>query len=348
MTMTRRGKLTAGLVSVAVAATIGIGALVMTGNAAVVGRVFDRVTGRDAPPPPPTCPLTGTPAPGGAIPKRPALAIKIENLPEARPQAGLENADVIYEEPVEGGITRFISIFQCHEAPRVGPVRSGRTTDPDVLRQYGKPLLGYAGGANAVAKAIDRSPVTDLSETKVPGAYERDPNRLAPHNLYTSTKKLYSAGRSKARAPRPVFTYGDVAGKSRKVRTVHLPFSAYSDVYWRWSRADGAWLRSHGTVPHMLEGGVRVSATNVLVQQVKVVPGQIVDAAGNHSPEVSLTGKGKAYLFRNGRMITGKWSRPTLQDQTTFTTRGGDTFVLAPGSTWVELYPNTLPVGTTR
>jgi hypothetical protein len=142
-----------------------------------------------------------------------------------------------------------------------------------------------------------------------------------------------------------VFTYAaDVAGKSRKIAQVHLPFSGYSDVYWKWSPKAGGWLRSHGTVPHMMTDGSQVSATNVVVMQVKVGASSIVDVAGNPSPQVKLTGKGKAYVFRDGRMIVGRWSRQSLKDVTTFTSRSGDPIALAPGTTWVELLPSTIGV----
>ncbi|TMK62403.1 MAG: DUF3048 domain-containing protein [Actinobacteria bacterium] len=302
-----------------------------------------------AEPPPPSCPLTGQPAPHGEVPARPALAIKVENLPDARPQAGLDRADVVYEEPVEGGITRFIVVYQCHDAARVGPVRSGRTTDPKVLVQFGRPVMGYAGGQAPVVRAIDRAGLIDENYNIAISAYTRDDTRPAPHNLYTSTRSLWKAAKATEGAPHPVFSYDpEVAGPSRKARTVHLPFSSYSDVYWTWSRRERAWLRSHGTVPHVLEDGTQVRAANVVVMQVQVRTGPIVDAAGNHSPEVELTGSGKAYVFRDGRMIVGRWERARLKDVTTFVTKAGTEIALAPGVTWVELLPSTIGVQAQR
>jgi len=302
-----------------------------------------------AEPPPPSCPLTGQPAPHGEVPARPALAIKVENLPDARPQAGLDRADVVYEEPVEGGITRFIVVYQCHDAARVGPVRSGRTTDPKVLVQFGRPVMGYAGGQAPVVRAIDQAGLIDENYNIAISAYTRDDTRPAPHNLYTSTRSLWKAAKATEGAPHPVFSYDpEVAGPSRKARTVHLPFSSYSDVYWTWSRREGAWLRSHGTVPHVLEDGTQVRAANVVVMQVQVRTGPIVDAAGNHSPEVELTGSGKAYVFRDGRMIVGRWERARLKDVTTFVTKAGTEIALAPGVTWVELLPSTIGVQAQR
>jgi hypothetical protein len=352
MSLTGRGKAAVTVGSVVAVLGVAAGAMALTGHTpAVITGALKKVTGQQASPP--ACPLTGLPAPGGKIPARPALAVKIENLPEARPQAGLDKADIVYEEPVEGGITRFISVFQCRQAGRVGPVRSGRTTDPDILRQFGKPLLGYSGGANLVRKAIEHSPVVDLSDTNQPAIYTRDPSRPVPHNLYTTTTKLWAAGKKVAKtdraAPDPVFTYaGTYSGSAKKVSSVHLPFSSYSDVYWKWSKPSGVWLRSHGTVPHMLDDGDQVQATNVVVQQVKVVDGTIIDPAGNPSPEVDVVGSGKAWVFRDGAMIVGRWERKALSDTTVFTTKAGDVIPLAPGTTWVELLPSTIHLSTSK
>ena len=355
MTFTRRGKIAVTAGTVVALSGAGVGALALTGHApAPIQKAFDTVTGTEhTQAPPPACPLTGVEAPGGTIPNRPALAIKVENAPEARPQTGLNKADVVFEEPVEGGLTRFIAVYHCGDANKVGPVRSGRMEDPDVLVQLGRPVMGFAGGANPVKKAIDRSGVVDVNYVVAPKAYTRDETRTAPHNLYTTTAALWKAGAKASKThggvPPPLFTYSDeIDGKSKRAGQVHLPFSDSSNVYWRWSAKEHAWLRSHGTEPHTLTDGGQVAATNVVVMQVKVGTSEIVDAAGNHSPEVKLTGKGRAYVFRGGRVIAGRWERPTLQDVTRFVTKSGDEIALAPGRTWVELLPTTIGVETAK
>ncbi|HEX9313922.1 MAG TPA: DUF3048 domain-containing protein, partial [Actinomycetota bacterium] len=144
------------------------------------------------PPPPPTCPLTGVT--GGSVPTRPALAIKVENAPESRPSVGLDAADVIYEEPVEGGITRFVVVYQCHDAARVEPVRSVRQADPYLVNQSGKSLFGNASGSppslEALASAVKAGWLVDVGYS-TGGGYIRDGGRASPHNLYTSTQALY-------------------------------------------------------------------------------------------------------------------------------------------------------------
>ena len=256
---------------------------------------------------------------------------------------------MVVEEPVEGGYTRFIAVFQCGDSDRVGPVRSGRTTDPDYLRQLGPAVFGYAGGRNVVKREVPKVGLVDVNYIVAAGAYTRDESRAAPHNLYTTTAALWRAGKSKEGAPDPLFTYAETwDGAAKRIRSVHLPYSGVSDVYWHWNGGKGAWLRSHGDVPHVLEGNERVSATNVVIQVVSVTDSDFLDSAGNPSPEVDLTGSGKAYVLRGGEVIRGRWERESLHDVTTFVTKDGTEIALAPGRTWVELLPSGVPVELER
>ena len=308
---------------------------------ATVGIDLDE--GADPTAPTPTCPLSGESARGG-VPSRPALAVKVENLPDARPQAGLRSADIVYEEPVEGGITRFIAVFQCHDVERVGPVRSARNADPDVLSQFGVPVLAYSGGAPNVVRVVEAADLVSIDETAGGDAFTRDDSRVSPHNLYTGTRAIYRVAKAGRQAPAPVFAYADeLSQRARRVSSIHLPFSSYSDVYWTWDRRAGEWRRAHGTEPHLDETGEPISATNVVVQIVSaVIP------AGGITPQLGLTGSGRACVFRDGRMIVGRWERASGHDVTTFVTKDGQEIELAPGRTWVELFPSGLTVETLR
>jgi len=351
--VTRRGKF--GIAAGAIVLVSGFGvALALAGRApAPIQKVFDAATGANHTPPP-TCPLTGENAPGGTIPNRPALAIKVENLPEARPQTGLDHADIVYEEPVEGGITRFIAIYQCKDPGRVGPVRSGRVEDAEILRQFGRPVFGFAGGAGATMHAIAHSTVIDENYLVATKQYTRDPSRAAPHNLYTTTGGLWKAAKGAiakvhSGVPHPVFTYGgSIPRGSRRIGQVHLPFSSYSDVYWRWNAGKHAWLRWHGTVRHTLTDGQQVQATNVVVMSVDVKESSHMDPAGNPIPSVAVMGSGKAWVFRAGRMIVGHWSRRRPAAVTSIVAKNGSPISLDPGTTWVELLPSTIAPKVSR
>lgn len=297
-----------------------------------------------------TCPLTDLPPPDGKVPERPALAVKVDNLPVARPPYGLGTADVVYEQPVEGGITRFIAIWQCRDAARIEPVRSARFVDPDLVRQFGAhPLFGYAGAIPPVVTAIANSPLVDVGVSRAPNAYSRDPDRQAPHNLVTSTAKLYEAGAaqdSKDPAPRPVFHYGRLADH-RKAAAVNIAYPA-SELTWTWQAHPRRWLRSYaGAGPAALGGGGDITATNIVVLKVVLHPSRYVDTNGVPQNLITLTGSGPAQVFRDGAVVDGRWERPNLSDLTKLVDANGQVIRLTPGETWIELVPTDVSVTVT-
>jgi hypothetical protein len=344
--LTPRGKIVTAFVGACIFLTAGVGALALTGNApAPLQHVVDTVTGHDEPPP--TCPLTGLPAPKGGVPQRTALAVKVENTDDAYPLAGLEGADLIYEEVVEGGITRFIAIYHCGGASRVGPVRSARTTDPKILLQMAAhPVLGYSGAALKVEGIVNDAGIIGLTEASDPAAFSRDDARYAPHDLFTGTSLLYKAAGRQARRegpPTAVFTYdGEIPKPSKRVGSVDVSFSGSNVASWTWSK--DRWVRLLDGEPMLLESGEPLAADNIVIQQVVVTDSGIVDAAGYPSPEVTMTGTGKAWILRDGRLIAGRWERADEGDLTVFRTKRGEEIHLRPGTTFVELVPKGEPV----
>lgn len=298
------------------------------------------------------CPLTGQPAPNGKIPQRPVLAVKVENLPVSRPPYGLGHADVVYEEPVEGGITRFIVLFQCSDAARVEPIRSGRIIDPEIIMQYGAhPLLAFAGGIDQALAAIDSSPLKDLSALKAPSTvYHRDGNRVAPHNLYSSTQELYAYAASlygpqttpPASSP---LKFGPEGPGYTPAATVHISYQ-YSDLTWTWNPATHLYQRSYSdTGPATLGDGGQITASNIIIMRVVEYPSPYQeDPTGAHENLLTLTGTGQVQVVRDGGVVNGTWSRPTLNDETAYKDASGRPILLKPGQTWIELVPTTVPV----
>lgn len=340
MALSSRGK--AIVAGGAVVAVLGGGAaaLALSSDDNPVIDVLQSVGVVDEPPAP--CPLTGVPVGDDKEPpNRPALAVKVENTPEAQPLVGLDKADIVYEEVVEGGITRFIVVFNCDTAERVGPVRSARTTDPKIMLQFSEhPLLAYSGGANKVVNLIKQSGVVGMTEGDPTRPFSRDDAREAPHNLFVDTNELWVTGKKRAKgepAPQVIFSYDeDVQKPSKKVAGATIDFPL-TTAGWSWDQ--GGWVRSQNGAVMTLEDGSNVVFDNVLIQQVETTESDILDVVGYPSPEVKVTGSGKAWLLRNGRLITGTWSRPDESDLTVFTVKGGDEFQLAPGTTFVELAP---------
>jgi hypothetical protein len=301
----------------------------------------------------PVCPLTGVPPRSGKVPQRPALAIKVENLSQARPQWGLDQADLVFEEPVEGGITRFIAVYQCNDAPRVEPVRSARLVDADLLRPLGKVLFAYSGAIQPVVDQVDSptSLLEDVGPYKAPGAYERDPTRVEPHNFETSTAALYAAAKTlgyPSTPPSPLFSYGPPPGGGTPASAVQIHFPL--DVTtWTWHPKARRWFRYYSDTGPAVQGdNVQISTSNVVVLHVVEYPTPYIeDETGTHESELALTGSGQAWVFRNGAQFYGKWERKSLSDPTTFVETNGTKIALAPGNTWEELVPYSSSVSAT-
>lgn len=339
MALTRRGKAIVAGGAVIGLLSAGIGALTLTGNADVITGGINRLV-RDEPP---TCPLTGLPLAGdNEPPARPVLAIKVENTPDAQPLAGLQQADIVYEEVVEGGITRFMALYNCHDATRVGPVRSARTTDPKILAPYGvNPLFAYAGGSTEVVKVVEQAKLSSMTEELTSAAFERDDAREVPHNLFTSTKALYKAGAKlapKEAPPASPFTFdASVPKPNKNIRSATIVFSGLATAEWRWEK--DRWVRYLDGRPMDLEDGTPIHADNIVIQMVKTTQSDLTDVLGYPSPEVQLAGGGTAWVLRDGRVIRGTWERPDEHGFTALRTHRGDEIALRPGTTYVELAP---------
>jgi len=297
------------------------------------------------------CPLTGLPAPNGVVPNRPALAIKVGNDPGARPQSGLSKADVVYEVQAEGGITRFIAVFQCQTPAIVGPIRSLRWVDWHVVRQLGHPILVFAGGIIPDIQMVNQQSwlhrVDALDFNGPP--FVRITQRVPPENLYGYPSQIWSMVGATGKPP-VLFDFSSKppAGGS-PVATVSIPFSAAEDVSWTWSATAGRFLRAYSGQPAYGNGGEQLSATNVVVQVVNAPPGPYNESGPNSLGVHSQTvGSGPVWVLRNGEIYKGTWRRPSLGDTTTYWLPNGQEISLAPGQTWVEVVPNWVQLSYTQ
>ena len=299
----------------------------------------------------PECPLTGTPAPHGVVPARSALAVKVDNYPTARPQTGLTAADIVFEEPVEGGITRYVAVFQCRGTSMVGPVRSARNIDIGILGEFGHPLLVHVGGIQPVIDNIVSSPIDDFElGNYTTSIVQHPPGRVAPYDTYTSTTQVWQMRTTATEPPQPVFSYSATAPAGTPVSSMSIPFSSYSPVVWRYDAKTHKFLRFYATSADVLANGVQNSASNVIVQFVSVYYGPwLENSEGGLEVQANLAtnASGKAIVFRNGVEIPGRWSRATLAQPTSFTTTSGEPIKMQPGNTWVELVPTTVNVTAT-
>lgn len=311
------------------------------------------------------CPLTGTPAPGGKIPDRPALAVKVDNYSdgpppaEARPQTGLNAADVIFEEQVEGAITRYVAVFQCHATSLVGPVRSARAIDIGIASELSRPLLVHVGGIAPVISLIDQSTLVNIDLGYYPSLNINPPTRFAPYDTYTRPEWIWGLYKNRRTPPAPIFTYTKDPLHGAHVSQIHLDWSTTSDIYWKWDRATGTWLRFYDNAagspgpaliqPDLLSNGVQNQVQNVVIQVVHIYFGPWYEnfEGGKEVQAHIAANSGRAYIFRNGTEIPGVWTHGSLTSPTVFKTTAGKVIGLAPGRTWVEVYPSVAPIQIT-
>jgi len=333
----------------AVVVGVGVAAVLTRGDKANAAKPAVVTTTHPAAPVA-TCPLTGAPAPGGVVPARPALGVKIGNYPGDRPSAGLNQADIVFEEPVEGAITRLLAVFQCQGSSLVGDLRSAREPDVGILSQLSDPLFVHAGGIDPVIALLDSSPLIDenLYSGNHGSAIIYEPGRVAPYSTFVNTASLWAFDPTDTTPPAPLFHYsaalpaGSVAGSGV---SVHIPFSSTSDVTWTWNAAAGKYLRSYSGAPDIILGGSQSAAANVVILSVQTATGPWVEnSEGGMEVDVTATGTGPLVVMRNGVAITGTWNRASLTQPAVLTTSSGTPITLAPGNTWEELVPDGVPV----
>ncbi|MBV8982678.1 MAG: DUF3048 domain-containing protein [Acidimicrobiia bacterium] len=297
---------------------------------------------------PPVFPLTGLPGADQPNRTRPALVVKIENVDEARPQSGLTAADLVYEEVVEAGLSRLIVVFQSKDADPIGPVRSIRPSDPSIVKPL-NPIFAYSGGTTKFINMLHAAGITDVGVDAAPGAYYRRPGRSAPHNLYSSTGRLYSKAPAGAPAPPKTFDFlgaGEQFGGAGVVPANHLtvqPGQRTSAVY-DYDPASNTWKRTSNGRPQVVEGGAQVAPTNVIVWFVPYVnsPGD-VDVVGEPVSVAQVVGTGDAWVLSQGKLVKGRWSKPSAEAPVSWTDAAGAPIKLTPGSTWIEVQPIGTP-----
>ena len=276
---------------------------------------------------------------------KPILVVKIENTRAARPHLGLTSADIVWVEQVEAGITRFAVLFSSSLPQVVGPIRSARITDIDLLHPFGSVAFSYSGAQSKLRSALSAARFIDVSGDKGPSGYFRAQDRRSPHNFMGVTRELIDrAGPDVATAQDIGWTFGPIdpaAGIPVESMTAKWPGNRMG---FAWDAANGRWeVSSDGEVLMAAEGGT-VTAANVVVQYVDYVPSIYRDSSGNVTPEAVLIGTGSAMVLRDGVAIEALWSRTTADSHTAFTDTRGAAIAFSPGTQWILLVDKDSPV----
>jgi hypothetical protein len=314
-------------------------------QAAVTPTTVGAKPGIPAAPTTSAAPLTGLPM---EIKRstRPALVVKIDNAPKARPQIGLNQADVVFEEGVEGGITRFAALFHSEESKPVGPVRSARTTDIKLLSALRHPLFAYSGANATFQRYVHEAPLVDVGVDAHPDRYHRDSARVSPYNLFSDTTTLFDLTPEGAVPPPALFSFrspgvapsGPGAKEVSRAR-VFWQASKLTEAVWEWDATARGWRRTQNGEVHVDAAGRQVTPANVVVQFVTYHDTGQVDSTGTAVPEADVVGSGDAWVLTGGMLIPCRWTKASDTDITRYTDASGAEVQLTRGKTWVELVP---------
>ena len=269
------------------------------------------------------------------------LAVKIDDTNAAHPQIGLEDADVVYIEQVEGGVTRLAAIFSSVIPERIGPIRSARISDIDILAQYGRVAFAYSGAQKKLLPVIDAANLQNLgAQAQPPSIYTTDPNRVPPFAMVLRADLLMAKVVEKnyqiTTANNVGWSFGDApqGGKPTESVIMHWPAARYSAA---WSESQSRWLLSHNSESDVSESGIVLGPTTLVIQMVSITDSEYRDKVGGITPFSQTVGNGRGFILRDGKTFNALWSRASEGAGTTWTSSDGKEINFAPGQIWVAL-----------
>lgn len=274
-------------------------------------------------------------------PNRPALVVKIDNVGPAIPQAGINQADIVWEEVVEGGFTRLAAVFHSEAPTVVGPIRSMRTSDVDLLEQLDSPLFANSGGNRVTMRLVAESRLVNIGAAVFDEGYYRDTSRSRPANLFANTSNLWAIGASdEAREigttgrPFPLWGYRETGDpphpEAIPATGVDIDFGSAA-VSYDWNGT--GWDRTQNGSAHVDASGQQVAPTNLIVQFTAYGASE----ADPNSPHAFTIGSNPAWIFTNGTVVRGTWRRDESTDPVQFVDSNGQPIALEPGRTWIAL-----------
>ncbi len=294
-----------------------------------------------------TSALTGEPV-DDAVLARPVVAVKYDNVQgRSTPQVGIGAADVVYEIQVEGAVTRLLALFQSEDAAPVGPVRSARGSEVGLLEELNAPLFAWHGANAILRQEVRNSAIVPRSIDDVPQLYYRERGRPAPYNSFIDGTAAIrdTAPEGSTGPPEAILTFASTPDQPPSAAALPATFvdvvftggAGGAPVRYEWDAGLGKWRRFQGGVPHVDGDGNQLAVENVIVRFVQAVDSGTVDKAGAFVPTAVVTGEGEAWVFSQGTVTTGTWSKPDNLSRTTYRDQNGDEIVLTPGTTWISM-----------
>ena len=271
----------------------------------------------------------------------PVLVVKIDDTTQAHPQIGLEDADIVYIEQVEGGLTRLAAVYSSVIPQRIGPVRSARISDIEIMSQFGRVAFAYSGAQSKLLPVIAAANLQDLgAQRQSPTIFTTDPNRVQPYAMVLRADLLMQKIRDDKfqidSAKSIGFKFGPLqeGGTDTSKAVMHWPAATYSAT---WSNDDSRWLLSHNNSVNVADSGIVLGPTTLIIQMVSIVPSEYKDKVGGVTPLSQTVGSGKAYVLRDGQRFITTWSRASSEGGTTFSFADGTVMNFDPGQIWIAL-----------
>lgn len=265
------------------------------------------------------------------------VAVKVDDTAGARPQVGLNQADIVYIVQVEGGLTRLVAVFNSQLPTRVGPVRSTRNDDPQILQQYGPIIYVASGGDHVEYRPLDRSNLRAVINDRGGPGFTRDPNRPVPLNLFSNLATVAKKVHGPTATSIGLHWSTKITNPSSTGTIVNTRVGG-TPVVFRWSRATHRYVRYFSGHVDRLANRQPVSTPNVIVQFVRGhVFREDIDPAGNPAWFQHTVGSGRVVVFRAGQRVEGTWKRPRGTDGTQLVDQHGKPITLTPGGAWFVL-----------
>jgi Protein of unknown function (DUF3048) N-terminal domain/Protein of unknown function (DUF3048) C-terminal domain len=275
------------------------------------------------------------------------LVVKLDNTVDSEPHSGLEDADVVYLEQVEGGLTRYAAVFSTRLPRKIGPIRSARISDIDLFAQYGKVAFAYSGSQARLKPVIAAANLFNVSGDVGPKGYFRDLSRPAPYNFYGSGPELLARAPHAQHAKDVGFRFSTSAPAGGiHVSTATVKWPAAKAVF-AWNAAAKRWLLTMDGI-RASSDGVRLGGTTIVIQYVTMTNSRYHDRHGGITPFSQTIGKGRAVVLLDGKAVSARWSRANLKSGTIWTTPAGKRLAFAPGQVWVLLVNKTSHAQLTR
>ena len=270
------------------------------------------------------------------------LVVKIDDTNAAHPQIGIEDADLVYVEQVEGGLTRLAAIYTSKLPPLIGPIRSARISDIELLAQFGRVGFAYSGAQSKMRPVIAEANLENLSaERNPPSIYGKDPNRIGPVDMILKPDLLLERANANPKirietATASVFAFGDApkGETNTAIAKIKWPNAKYE---LRWDSAIEKWLIYFNEKPNMAANGEHLYADTAIIQIVSITPSIYGDKFGEITPFSKTTGSGKAVMLRDGFSYQISWQRNLETDVTTWKSEDGGVANFKPGRTWIFL-----------